>query len=169
MSELITDEYKRLNSELHESNSTYGTSGWKWAPHVEKLSKEYQTQNILDYGCGKRTLQQNLSFDIDHYDPAIPEFSERPVQHDIVVCTDVLEHIEPDCLNDVLTDLHDLAKKVVFLTVATRPACKTLADGRNAHLIVENSDWWIDKLKEKFKILNKFGSTREFTIIGVPL
>lgn len=168
MTNVISKEYKELNERLHNDNKTYGTSGWKWAPHIDKLSKQYQTQDILDYGCGKSTLQENLTFDITQYDPAIPKFSQYPEQHNIVVCTDVLEHIEPEYLDDVLTELHDLAKQVVFLTVATRKACKTLADGRNAHLIVENEKWWMEKLQMKFNITEKFGSTREFTVIGIP-
>ena len=114
-------------------------------------------------------MQENLDFEITQYDPAIPQFSEYPVAHDIVVCTDVLEHIEPEFLDNVLTEIHDLSKRLVFLTVATRKACKTLADGRNAHLIIENEKWWMEKLTSKFKILEKFGTTREFTVIGEPL
>lgn len=168
MSKLITESYQQLNEQLHNSNETYGTGGWKWATHINGLTKKYQTRDVLDYGCGKSTLQEKLSFNITQYDPAILEFSQKPTQHDIVVCTDVLEHIEPECLDDVLNDLHDLAKKVVFLTVATRPACKTLADGRNTHLIIEDKAWWLKKLENRFNIIETFGSEREFTVIGTP-
>lgn len=165
---LITNEYCELNKQLHNDNKTYGTSGWKWATHIINLTKEYKTQDVLDYGCGKSTLQEKLSFNITQYDPAILEFSQKPIQHDIIVCTDVLEHIEPECLDGVLNDLRNLTKKVVFLTVATRPACKTLADGRNAHLTIENKDWWLKKLENRFNIVETFGSEREFTVIGTP-
>jgi 2-polyprenyl-3-methyl-5-hydroxy-6-metoxy-1,4-benzoquinol methylase len=65
-----------------------------------------------------------------------------PEPHDIVACTDVLEHIEPDCLDDVLKDIRRCTKKVAFLLIATRPAIKVLADGRNAHLIQQPYTWW---------------------------
>jgi 2-polyprenyl-3-methyl-5-hydroxy-6-metoxy-1,4-benzoquinol methylase len=168
MPNTITKSYKKLNEQLHETNETYGTSGWKWAKHVKTLSEEFKTTDILDYGCGKSTLQRELPFEIFQYDPAIQRHSKYPSAHDIVVCTDVLEHIEPEYLNVVLDELHKLTKKVILLTIATRPACKTLPDGRNTHLIVENGDWWIEKLNKRFTIKNKFGSERKFTIIGFP-
>ena len=70
----------------------------------------------------------------------------------MVACTDVLEHIEPDCLDHVLDHLCELAENVAFLVVATAPAQKTLADGRNAHLIVESARWWLPKLIERWDI-----------------
>lgn len=104
--------------------------------------------DILDYGCGKSTLQQQLPFKIQQYDPAVPKYSTLPDPADIVVCTDVLEHIEPDNLGNVLLHIHSLAKKAAFLVIATRPAKKILEDGRNAHLIVKDMVWWLGALKE---------------------
>jgi hypothetical protein len=31
-----------------------------------------------------------------------------------------------------------------------------MADGRNAHLIQEDSDWWLRRIKQRFKVLNAF-------------
>jgi 2-polyprenyl-3-methyl-5-hydroxy-6-metoxy-1,4-benzoquinol methylase len=60
-----------------------------------------------------------------------------------VVCTDVLEHVETvEILGTVLTHLRQLARKAVLLVVATRPSNKTLADGRNAHLLQHEEAWW---------------------------
>lgn len=150
---LITEEYKKLNSELHETNEFYGTSGAKYAPVVFDLASKLQTLDVLDYGCGKRTLEKNLiNFQVKNYDPAIPEFSAMPEPADIVVCTDVMEHIEPDCLDAVLTHIKDLTKKIAFISVATRPARKTLSDGRNAHLIIQEGDWWFAKMSKFFVV-----------------
>lgn len=164
---LITDKYRKLNEQLHTTRKGYGTSSGKWVQKVIQLSQDYNTQNILDYGCGKGRLQQGLPFQITQYDPAISEHSEHPNKpHDVVVCTDVLEHIEPECIDNVLDDIQQLALKVVLLTVATRKANKTLNDGRNAHLIIKNKDWWLKKIKERFIILEHYGNEREYTIIG---
>jgi hypothetical protein len=75
---------------------------------------------------------------------------------DVVVCNDVLEHVEPEHLDEVLKHMASLAKKAIVLTVATVPAVKTLADGRNAHLIVENARWWYTKLEPYFGNLAHF-------------
>jgi hypothetical protein len=75
-----------------------------------------------------------------------------PDPADIVACTDVLEHIEPECLEDVLADLRRVTKKMGFFTIATRPAKKFLSDGRNAHLIQQDARWWLEKLWAKFHV-----------------
>lgn len=105
-----------------------------------------QTRDVLDYGCGKRTLESALGFGINNYDPALEGLDASPAPADIVCCTDVLEHIEPDCLTAVLADLRRVTKRAIFLTIATRPAKKFLADGRNAHLIQKPARWWIERL-----------------------
>jgi hypothetical protein len=138
---LISESYRELNSQLHSQRPDYGISGARWASHI-----------LQDYGCGKRSLQDALGFDIRNYDPAIGEYSAVPDPADIVACTDVLEHIEPECLDDVLADLRRVTKKMGFFTIATRPAKKFLSDGRNAHLIQQDARWWLEKLWEKFHV-----------------
>jgi hypothetical protein len=150
---LISPEYAELNKKLHEDRPDYGISGARWASHILQFADEIiQSRDILDYGCGKRSLQDALGFDIRNYDPAIGEYSAVPHPADIVACTDVLEHIEPECLDDVLADLRRVTKKMGFFTIATRPAKKFLSDGRNAHLIQQDAKWWLEKLWDKFHI-----------------
>lgn len=150
---LITDEYRALNEKLHESNPAFGVSGQNYVPYVMDLVKDLRTQDVLDYGCGKSTLANNIPFKINQYDPCIPKYSAAPNPADIVVCTDVLEHIEPECLDDVLDDLKRVVKKVGFFSIANGPAKKTLADGRNAHLIQQPARWWLDKIFQRFDLM----------------
>lgn len=150
---LISDEYLKLNRQLHEENSSYGSSGKYRAAVVEELSKKLATQNILDYGCGKGTLAQALPFPIVEYDPAIPGKDQEPAPADIVVCTDVLEHIEPDFLQFVLGDIVRCTKQLAYLVIHTGPAKKTLPDGRNTHLIQQGRVWWY-RMLEKFFVID---------------
>lgn len=147
MKDLITPEYAALLKQCHQ-DPEWGTSARQWAAHVAELSKTYGP-TILDYGCGKGVLREYL-FGVTNYDPAT--FPERPEPHDLVVCLDVLEHVEFDLLPNVLDDLRSLARKAVFVTVSTAPAHKLLPDGRNAHLIVEHADWWRDQLLQGFDL-----------------
>lgn len=149
---LITQEYKQLNAAMH-LGTDYGTSGHRWAATVADLAHRLKTSDILDYGCGKGTLRATLGFPIKQYDPAIEGMDAAPLPADIVVCGDVLEHIEPECLDAVLTDLQRVIKKVGMLVVSSRPARRMLADGRNAHLIQQPLDWWRSKLEQHFEIL----------------
>ena len=145
---LISASYRDLNRQLHSSNPVYGVSGQKYAGIVRSIMNELQTSDVLDYGCGKCTLQTALGAQITNYDPCVPGLDLPPRPHDIVCCTDVLEHIEPDCLQAVLTDLHRVTLKVCFMTIHTGPAMKFLADGRNAHLIQEDKDWWLPRIRK---------------------
>jgi 2-polyprenyl-3-methyl-5-hydroxy-6-metoxy-1,4-benzoquinol methylase len=147
---LISEEYRELNRQLHADRKDYGVLGKQVAPHIRQLAESMQTTDVLDYGCGKGTLGANLPFPIQQYDPALPEYDAPPVQADLVVCIDVLEHIEPECLADVLNDLQRVTRHVLFLTVHTAPAVKTLSDGRNAHLIIEPVEWWLPRLMDRF-------------------
>ena len=155
MGKLISDDYLRLNEKLHAAGR-YGERGDKWTKKVLQLVDELVPRHILDYGCGKGALKRTLllerALDVREYDPAIAGKNHRPEPADLVVCTDVLEHIEPECLDAVIADLKALSVKALFVVVSTRPAVKTLEDGRNAHLIVEPPAWWRPLLTEGMRV-----------------
>ena len=154
MNSLLSETYRNLNNELHSRVSSYGTSGRRWAPVVNFLAKTTKCSTILDYGCGKQTLQSALpNLKITGYDPAIPEIAALPRSHDLVVCTDVLEHIEPAYLSNVLNHLIRVVDTVGLVVVSTRPAKKILDDGRNAHLIQRPPEYWIACFEKRFNIL----------------
>jgi len=146
---LITDEMRQLNATLHETNPDYGANNApRWVPVVKSLVKQYETFDVLDYGCGKGSLSVLLDhYCVKNYDPGMPEFDAEPGPADIVVCTDVMEHVEPECVDTVLAHLQNLTQMVLVLNIALRPASKSLPDGRNAHLIIESFDWWFEKIK----------------------
>lgn len=166
---LITDKYRELNTELHDSNPSYGTSGQKYAHIIAHMMKTYETTSVLDYGCGKRTLECALGKDIANYDPCIPGLDNPPEPHDLVACTDVLEHLEPECLDAVLDDLKRVTKKAAFLAVHTGPAKKFLSDGRNAHIIQEPLSWWKEHLSKRFRIVIAEESGNGFNCVVKPL
>jgi hypothetical protein len=64
-----------------------------------------------------------------------------------VYSRDVLEHIEPDQIDSVLTKLFTISNKYQHHLIACHPAKKDLTDGRNAHLIIEQPKWWKQKIK----------------------
>ena len=147
---LISPNYLEQNRLLHQ-RPTYGAGGHQHLDEIETLVlREGPIRSVIDYGAGKGTFkpvfEQRFPFiPVQNYDPVT--FPCNPHPSDLIVCTDVLEHIEPDCLDDVLLHVSMLMNKIGFFTIATRPAQKTLPDGRNAHLIQESEDWWREKLQ----------------------
>jgi hypothetical protein len=150
--DLISEPYLETQRELHGRPKGYGGKGHKWAQAVADLVKAYGAWSVLDYGAGQGTLAVKVkelvpsAVRVTSYDPAVPEFRHWPCFADLVVSTDVLEHVEPERLNSVLKHIRGLARKAVFLVIATRPSNKTLTDGRNAHLILEQDEWWMERL-----------------------
>lgn len=143
--DLITPAYLETQRVLHASPQGYGGKGKKWAATVRALAMANGCGSMLDYGCGQGSLAVALEgsgLACRDYDPAIPGKDGRPSFADLVVCTDVLEHVERDSLSAVLAHIRALARKAVLLVVALDPSNKTLTDGRNAHLILESADWW---------------------------
>lgn len=162
-------EYAELQRKFHIERPDYGISGARYTDHVLSLAAKMQTRDILDYGCGKATLQKSIPYPIQNYDPFVLEYSTRPHPAEIVVCTDVMEHIEPQYVDAVLQDIHDLTTKVAFFQIATRPASKFLPDGRNAHLIQQNVNWWLTRLMPFFDIRQAQDMNGGFVMIGTPI
>jgi 2-polyprenyl-3-methyl-5-hydroxy-6-metoxy-1,4-benzoquinol methylase len=150
--ELISAEYRSLNAELHRTNLAYGVGGEKHADTVLKISEAMKSKNILDYGCGKGRLGRAMPFQIAEYDPAVPGKDEAPKPADLVVCTDVLEHIEPEKIFYVLDDIRRCVRQVGFFVIHTGPSTKTLPDGRNAHVLQRNPKWWKRELGKFFQV-----------------
>lgn len=151
---LITDEYRALNQSLHDSDARYGANGHRWARLVRLLVQQNGLRDVLDYGCGKQTLAKALpGITVRGYDPAFEELSATPAPADLVVCGDVLEHVEPDLIDAVLDDLSRCTLRLAFLVIATRPARKTLPDGRNAHLSQMSASRWMEKILRRFDVL----------------
>ena len=164
----ISAAYLEQNRILHAGGS-YGLGGQRWADSVRGVCEKVGSRDVLDYGCGQRTLERALGFAIRNYDPCIAGLDAPPQPADIVVCTDVLEHIEPECLDEVLDDLKRVVRRAGFLVIANRPAKKTLPDGRNAHLIQEGIEWWRPKLAARFHVAYVRDMNGEFVVIVEPL
>jgi hypothetical protein len=151
--ELITKDYLEQQKLLHK-NQNYGVASKQVAYLVDDLILKFQIKSLCDYGAGKQLLRKSIQQQLENYypyDPAFPEYGE-PTEADLVCCIDVLEHIEPELLDNVLDDLKRVTKHKAFFTIHTGKAAKILADGRNAHLIQKPILWWQDKIKQKFVI-----------------
>jgi hypothetical protein len=144
-----------MNQKMHRSRRGFGGSGFRWAEIVTSLIVQYGFYSMLDYGCGQSTLWRaikDIPFDVNYYeyDPCIPDKSAEPYSADFVTCTDVLEHIEPLYLDNVLKHIYSVTKYGIFFNIAQHEALKRLPNGKNAHLIVQPKAWWLLKLQEVF-------------------
>ena len=171
----LSEDYRTQQQELHK-NKKYGTASIGFAGVVKDIYDNNQCLSISDYGAGKKNLLVTLSgmgLSLDDssyypYDPAFPEYGV-PKAADLVCCIDVLEHIEPEYLENVLTDLKSIVIKIGFFTIHTGPAKKVLSDGRNAHLIQMPVNYWVSKLSDFFSINSVHDIENGVLVIVTPL
>lgn len=150
---LISPEVEELTRQLHYNDLSYGIGASKYVDMVKKLITTIDPQpSVLDYGCGKGYLAKALNTPIWEYDPAISGKEESPRPAGLVCCFNVLEYVEPEKLGYVLNDLTRCVEQVGFFIIHNGPANKTLADGRNAHLIQHSKGWWVNILSKFFVV-----------------
>jgi len=153
----ISAAYLSEQQDLHK-DPQYGLASTKFAPLVAKIIQATKPNTLTDYGAGKKRLESSLSqlnalsnITYQPYDPVFPDYG-KPLKADLVCCIDVLEHIEPNLLNNVLKDLSSITTGFGFFTIHMGKAGKVLSDGRNAHLIQKPTSWWLPKLCNYFEI-----------------
>lgn len=156
-----TPGYEALQRELH-SKGNYGTSGPAFTPSIfhaiAQLYKRKGPVSVLDYGsAGGSTIKAvEDTFFLPPgitgrcYDPFVDQFSTDPVPADLVVCTDVLEHVEPECTKAVLDHIASLTKELAFFSISLVEADKVMSDGRNAHINLRGSEFWLREIKKRF-------------------
>lgn len=154
--QLISDEYRKQQQHLHET-SNYGTAAQNYGPLVTQIVEKLEITHLLDYGAGHnmsllRTFKPKHKVTYQAYDAGVPEMASPPIPAQMVCCIDVLEHIEPEFLDNVLDNLSSLTEVIAFLTIHTGPAVKVLSDGRNAHLIQQPMEWWLPKLWSRWDL-----------------
>lgn len=177
----LIDSYKVL----HEEKGKFkGISLTPLVPTLINVTKENNCKTLLDYGCGKaipydkdrckevglkNPVQELCSIEsFDLYDPAYEKYAELPdKKYDIVVCTDVLEHIAEQDIDYVLTQILSRSNKVVFLNISCRPAVKHFKEGKfkgkNVHISVFDPSWWGHKIGN---IWNNFNHLKIYTLCG---
>ena len=180
----ISDSQRKLNAELHQSRPDFGSRGGAGNKGVTQLIGRYKQlgvlNSVLDYGTGKGAFPNSLKkahpeLVVGAYDPAVEKFNKKPNQSfDLVTSFDVLEHVERESVHAVLKEIKDLSTKLVFLQIDLQPAVKKLSSGRNAHIMLAPSDWWISQVSSIFPVQGSYpifhanGEIQKVAIVASP-
>jgi len=142
----VSPEYRQLLT-LKHSQDSWGGAGKSHADEIVAFADALGAITILDYGCGRGTLKPAIApRAVVEYDPGIPGKDHLPEQCDLLIATDVLEHIEPDRLDAVLSHMRGLCRCGAFFVIALSLSRVILPDGNNSHLIIRSPEWWLEKL-----------------------
>lgn len=167
MGALISDEYRAAMREMHDTVKAFGTHDVHFAPMAREVTR-WGEKSLLVYGAGKGALGRRLGpqYAAQSYDPGVPGLDAPPEPAEVVFCTDVLEHVEPECVDAVVADLRRLTRETAVIAVHTCAAIKFLPDGRNTHLTQQPPDWWRAKLQEHgFTITVETPSAKEVLMV----
>lgn len=159
---MITTEYQQQLIELH-SKQKWGNQGWKALPTLLSLILQYRVKQptVLDFGAGERTLERDAKWALPQvqvvsYDPGIPGIDHLPQgPFDFVICTDVMEHVEPKFVEDTLEYIRMVTRHATYFVIACTKAKTILPDGRNAHVTIETPQWWHYKLASRWGELER--------------
>jgi len=181
LDDFISPEYFEDVSNLHRVRGAFGDDGHNFYKEVKGLIDKYSAKSVLDYGCGKGDLRKCFYYaqKIDsnpfllgkddkgldlfqEYDPVYYKKSSMPHPAELVVCFDVLEHVELDKLSNVLDHIFGLSKRFIFFKISTEASTKEMQSGRNAHVLIRDESWWRNKLDSSFGLCQD--SVSEFEV-----
>jgi hypothetical protein len=136
--DLITPEYKSILQNTH---------GQKWVWTGDDQSNrvlcewindwviENNIRSLLNYGAGKSTFASHARSlcgipKTNNWEPGISGRDNPKVlrPHQMVTCFDVVEHIEPEKIEDTIKFLSHLTTKICFVSIHTHEARKWLYD-----------------------------------------
>lgn len=160
MRKVASDEYAAQLKTLHEKSDAFGIGSVtsKHYKTIQAIIQKRGFKSLLDYGCGKGHFlgfaKENIpEIAIDGYDVASEEYSELPSrQYDMVVCLDVMEHVEFGAMSNVLNEIRDRTEQIFLCSVANYPAAKKLSDGRNAHVTQMPFGYWFTLFSGFFRV-----------------
>jgi len=160
----ISNEYKNQIKILYSQNKM-GKNSKRKIPklfNMPEFLEKYNPNSIIDYGCGSGGVVNYLSETynlVEGYDPCVERYTVYPdKEYDVLVSMDVLEHIEPKLLDENLKSISKLFTKAAYLDIHTGSSPTVLPDGRNAHLIQEQPDFWRKNILKNMnvKIVDEF-------------
>jgi hypothetical protein len=87
----------------------------------------------------------------------------------MVVSSDVLEHIEPPLLDNVIRHKASYTTKIFAADIPTDKTGNTLIggpyNGHDEHLTVENVDWWQEKISKNLPDFDLISAKAESVIL----
>lgn len=162
------DKYAAMYSQIHSSNSSYGSTSIDFLNEARVIIDYLQPKSVLDFGCGKGALLNKLQELYPNilfygYDPSIKGKEIIPVEKvDLVINTDVLEHIPENIIPNVLKKMSSLSDNV-FFALHHALATAILPNGENAHITVKPKEWYGEILSNYFKIVNQYNGKFDYT------
>jgi SAM-dependent methyltransferase len=169
-------ERRKYLTLAERSNGTRAYGGTNHGRHAYAKVISWQPRFVVDMGCGDNTFIHELrrrgidglGIDFANVEADIGAPMHRvPLASgiaDIVTSFDALEHLLPDDVDPVLTEMRRLGRPGghFIFSICSRPSRITV-DGQNLHPTVQPLDWWIDRISRVGAVLTAGQSGRYIT------
>lgn len=159
--------------------------------HIQRVIKlKQRAVSVLDYGCGaadhlytkNELLNNKTTFEYYRgmlqcyylYDPCNPVYNVKPTvgsQFDITICSDVMEHVPEECVDEVLQEISSYTKPdgIVMFTISGNPGFLSFENGENLHVTQKSLNWWTEKISKNINrtiLLVYKQSDKTFVMVG---
>lgn len=152
--------YEKLYQTYHRESPKHfsGKINAHQTREITELVNWAKPKRLIDYGSGKgyqyleKRVHEAWGGLLPYcYDVGVIQLGKRPTGvFNGLICTDVMEHIDPDDVDEILNDAFSFldvdGPAFAYFHISTRPAGKTFDDGENVHLCVRPGQWWDRKL-----------------------
>jgi 2-polyprenyl-3-methyl-5-hydroxy-6-metoxy-1,4-benzoquinol methylase len=132
---------------------------------------KYKFKKVLDVGCGIGqgvAIMRNKgieAYGIDISEKIVPFWEEGNITQfcqvacadkipfpddyfDLVICTEVMEHVPEEGVRDVLREIKRVGKQFFFTIALATAVHKMPHDGSEPHICVKSPQWWKDVFEE---------------------
>lgn len=170
----MSEDLRPLYREMAAGGASFrGLSILQHRKQIAKLARRIGARTLLDYGCGAgeaysapHKLHHDLLISrakVTLYDPAFPKYAREPRgKFDLVLCSDVLEHVPEDQVDAFVENLFSHAEKAVWASVCCRAAKKCFPGTEvNLHVTIRDYAWWHAKFV-------KWAMGTEFLLVETP-
>lgn len=165
MIDTLQQERAKYESIWQHSDYRKSAPGERCVPEAIRRLRMGAGDTVIDFGCG--TGRPALALQKAGMNVTAVDFAENCLDAGVSVpfrqaclwdlpddlvatfgfCTDVMEHIPTDRVDDVLENIAHATTGGAYFQIATRPDRMGRLIGETLHLTVREADWWADKLR----------------------
>lgn len=166
-------EYRKVSPGMFEWERAHTVFGMKEGESLNdygagpaRATLEFQRQglNVLAIDIADNARETDVPF----VQASLWDMGPKVMPSDYGFCCDVMEHIPPEKVGDVLQAIADRSHKGAYFRIATRKdrmGPKLL--GKPLHLTVQTASWWRQQLEKHWPLVDVVEQTeRDVMIIG---
>jgi hypothetical protein len=152
----LIEEYRNIDFEYTTNELTWYTNSQEY---IKRIIKRDEIETVLDYGCGDTDNRWGCNVrglkvkgfpislkdwfgvgEVYLYEPSREVDERRKV--DMVISSDVLEHVHITDVTKVIRDMAENADKLVIAQVACYQTQTKFSNGEDVHITIREPNWW---------------------------